>query len=49
MLDRNVPVHVVVKRIGDTAATLLKHHARRTKKADKMATEAVAELSKGVL
>jgi integrase len=49
LLDRGVPVHVVAKRIGDDPATLLHHYAKRTKKADANAAEAIAALSKGVL
>jgi integrase len=49
LLDRGVPVHVVAKRIGDDAATLLRRYAKPTKKADANAAEAVAALSKGVL
>jgi integrase len=49
LLDRNIPVHVVAKRIGDVPATLLKHYAKRTKKADADAAAAIAALSTGVL
>jgi integrase len=49
LLDRGVPVHVVAKRIGDDPATLLHHYAKRTKKADANAAEAIASLSRGVL
>jgi integrase len=49
LLDRNVPVHVVAKRIGDDPATLLRSYAERTKKADANAAEVIAALSKGVL
>jgi integrase len=49
MLDRGVPVHVVAKRIGDDPATLLRSYAKRTKKADANAAEAIAALMKGVL
>jgi integrase len=47
LLDRGVPVHVVAKRIGDDPATLLRSYAKRTKKADANAAEAIA--MKGVL
>jgi integrase len=49
LLDRGVPVHVVAKRIGDDPATLLRRYAKRTKKADANAAEAIAAMSKGVL
>jgi hypothetical protein len=49
LLDRGVPVHVVAKRIGDDPATLLRSYAKRTKKADVKAAEAIAALSKGVI
>jgi integrase len=49
LLDRGVPVHVVAKRIGDDPATLLRHYAKRTKKADANAADAIAALSAGVL
>jgi hypothetical protein len=43
-------VHVVAKRIGDDPATLLGHHAERTKKADADAAAAIGgALSKGIL
>jgi integrase len=49
LLDRGVPLHVVAKRIGDDPATLLRSYAKRTKKADANAAEAIAALMKGVL
>jgi integrase len=49
MLDRGVPVHVVAKRCGHDAATLLKAYARRTKKADTAAAGVVGALMEDVL
>jgi integrase len=49
LLDRNVPVHVVAKRIGEDPAALLHSYAKRTTKADANAAEAIAALSKGIL
>jgi len=49
LLDKGVPVHVVAKRIGDDAATLLRWYAKRTKKADNSAANIIGTLTQGVL
>ena len=47
LLDAGVPVHVVAARGGHDPAVLLRAYAKRTKKADTRAAEAIAALSKG--
>jgi integrase len=49
LLDARVPVHVVADRCGHDPATLLRNYAKRTRKADVSAADAIAALSKGVL
>jgi hypothetical protein len=49
LLDKGVPVHVVAKRCGHDAAMLLKVYAKRTRKADEKAADAIATLTKGVI
>jgi integrase len=49
LLDRGVPVHVVAARCGHDPAVLLRIYAKRTRKADTSAADAIAALSKGVL
>lgn len=49
LLDRGVPIHVVAKRCGHDPATLLRRYARRTKKADAAAADAIGTLMRGVL
>jgi integrase len=49
LLDAGVPVHVVAKRCGHDPAVLLRFYARRTRKADQTAANAIAALSRGVL
>jgi integrase len=49
LLDKGVPVHVVAKRCGHDPATLLRAYARRTKKADAAAANAIGTLMEGVL
>ena len=49
LLDRGVPVHVVAARCGHDAATMLRSYAKRTRKADDTAVEAIAAIARGVL
>jgi integrase len=49
LLDAGVPVHVVAARCGHDPAVLLRSYAKRTRKADKSAADAIAELSRGTL
>ena len=49
LLDKGVPVHVVAARGGQDPATMLRVHAKRTKKADTAATNVIGTLTKGVL
>jgi integrase len=49
LLDAGVPVHVVAARCGHDPAVLLRSYAKRTKKADISAADAIGALSKGVL
>ena len=49
LLDSGVPLHTVAARGGHDPAVLLKSYAKRTKKADQSAAQAVGALSKGVL
>jgi integrase len=49
LLDLGIPAKTVAARLGDTAEVLLKHYAKRTKKADTKVKETIAELSKGAL
>ena len=49
LLEAGVPVHVVAARCGHDPAVLLRTYAKRTKKADKSAAEAISALSKGAL
>jgi integrase len=49
LLDKGVPVHVVAARCGHDAAVLLHTYAKRTKKADSAAADAISALSAGVL
>jgi integrase len=49
LLDRGIPAKTVAARLGDTVEVLLKHYAKRTKKADTKLKETIGELSKGTL
>ena len=49
LLDAGVPVHVVAARGGHDPAVLLRHYAKRTKKADTDAAKIIGALSKIVL
>lgn len=49
LLDRGIPVHVVAARCGHDAAVLLRSYAKRTRKADDTAVEAIAALAGSVL
>jgi integrase len=49
LLDAGVPVHVVAARCGHDPAVLLRSYAKRTKKADTSAAQAIAGLAKGIL
>jgi integrase len=49
LLDAGVPVHVVAARLGHDPAVLLKHYAKRTRKADTAAAAVIAALSQGIL
>jgi integrase len=49
LLDAGVPVHVVAARCGHDPAVLLRSYAKRTRKADKSAADAIAKLSRGTL
>jgi integrase len=49
LLDAGVPCHVVAARCGHDPAVLLRIYAKRTRKADVSAADAIATLSKGVL
>jgi len=49
LLDRGVPVHVVAARCGHDPAVLLRSYAKRTRKADASAADAISALSKGAL
>jgi integrase len=49
LLDKGVPVHVVAARCGHDPAVLLRTYAKRTKKADTSAADAIGVLSKSVL
>jgi integrase len=49
LLDAGVPVHVVAGRCGHDAAVLLRSYAKRTRKADDTAVEAIAALAGSVL
>jgi integrase len=49
LLDAGVAVHVVAARCGHDPAVLLRSYAKRTKKADTSAAEAIGALSRGVL
>jgi integrase len=51
LLDAGIPVHTVAQRIGDDPATLLKVYTKRkrTLKADKSLSNAIAELAAGFL
>jgi integrase len=49
LLDAGVPVHVVAARCGHDAAVLLRSYAKRTRKADVSAADAISVLSKGAL
>jgi integrase len=49
LLDQGVPVHVVAARCGHDPAVMLRAYAKRTRKADISAAEAIAALTKGAL
>jgi integrase len=49
LLDRGISAPAVAARLGNTAAVLLKHYAKRTKKADAKLKETIGELSNGAL
>jgi integrase len=49
LLDAGVPVHVVAARCGHDPAVLLRTYAKRTKKADTNAADAIGAVLKGAL
>jgi integrase len=49
LLDAGVPVHVVAARCGHDPAVLLRSYAKRTKKADTNAADAIGAALKGAL
>jgi len=49
LLDAGVPVHVVAARCGHDPAVLLRSYAKRTKKADTNAADAIGKLLSGAL
>jgi integrase len=49
LLDAGVPVHVVAARCGHDPAVMLRSYAKRTRKADLSAADAIAALTKGAL
>jgi integrase len=49
LLDKGVGVHVVASRCGHDPAVLLRSYAKRTKKADSAAADAIGALSAGIL
>jgi integrase len=49
LLDAGVPVHVVAARCGHDPAVLLRSYAKRTKKADTDAADAIGKLLSGAL
>jgi integrase len=49
LLDQGVPVHVVAARCGHDPAVMLRVYAKRTRKADVSAADAIAALTKGAL
>jgi integrase len=49
LLNAGVPVHVVAARLGHDPAVLLRHYAKRTKRADNAAAAVIATLSQGIL
>jgi integrase len=49
LLDKGVQVHVVADRCGHDPAVLLRIYAKRTKKADSKAADALSDLSAGIL
>jgi integrase len=49
LLDNGVPVHIVAKRLGHSAAVLLESYAKRTKKADESAAQVIGNLSRNLL
>jgi integrase len=49
LLDQGVPVHVVAARCGHDPAVMLRAYAKRTRKADVSAADAIAALTKGAL
>jgi len=49
LLDAGVPLKTVADRCGHDPAVLLRNYAKRSKKGDTMAAQAIAALTKGVL
>jgi integrase len=49
LLDQNLGVHVVAARCGHDPAVMLRAYAKRTRKADVSAADAIAALTKGAL
>jgi integrase len=49
LLDRGVPLRAVADRCGHDPAVLLRNYAKRTRKADMMAGDVIAAITKGVL
>jgi integrase len=49
LLDEGVPVHIVAARLGHDPAVLLRAYAKKTKKGDESAAEAIGKLSSGIL
>jgi integrase len=49
LLDAGVPLKTVAERCGHDPSVLLKNYAKRSRKGDAMAAQAIAALTKGVL
>ena len=49
LLDANVPVHTVASRCGHDPATLLQSYAKRTRKGDTSAANAIGNISRTIL
>jgi hypothetical protein len=49
LLDAGVPLNTVAERCGHDPSALLRNYARRSRKGDAMAAQAIAALTKGVL
>jgi integrase len=49
LLDSGVPVHAVAQRLGHDPAVLLRNYAKRTRKVDASAANAIGNLLRGIL